>query len=176
MKKTLLDDIVSHIAESVVQRFVKSRKVKEASQQEARGKEPVSIEVLDDFHLDGQAVHQQAASFRISESDPLGEFSMFRSSLINMLSKQHNFCMFSNHKSLESPPIHYYLYRHLHAQGVPRRPRVRQHLPQLLRGKRGGPLPSSLTSGRIFFSQREGSFFHKWASFLLPGWSFFVNK
>ena len=27
MKKTLLDDIVSHIAESVVQRFVKSRKV-----------------------------------------------------------------------------------------------------------------------------------------------------
>ena len=46
MKKTLLDDIVSHIAESVVQRFVKSRKVKEASQQEPRGKEPVSIEVF----------------------------------------------------------------------------------------------------------------------------------
>ena len=111
MKKTLLDDIVSHIAESVVQRFVKSRKVKEASQQEARGKEPVSIEVLDDFHLDSQAVHQQAASFRISESDPLGEFSMFRFSVISMLSKQHYLCMFSNHLSLEVPPLH-----HLHAQ------------------------------------------------------------
>ena len=46
VKKTLLDDIVSHIAESVVQRFVKSRNGKEASQQEARGKEPVSIEVF----------------------------------------------------------------------------------------------------------------------------------
>ena len=46
MKKTLLDDIVSHIAESVVQRFVKSRKGKEATQQEARGREPVSIEVF----------------------------------------------------------------------------------------------------------------------------------
>ena len=46
MKKTLLDDIVSHIAESVVQRFVKSRKVKEASEQEPRGREPVSIEVF----------------------------------------------------------------------------------------------------------------------------------
>ena len=102
MKKTLLDDIVSHIAESVVQRFVKSRKVKEASQQEARGKEPVSIEVLDDFHLDSQAVHQQAASFRISESDPLGEFSMFRFSLIDMLLltvlRQHIFSiLFSNY-------------------------------------------------------------------------------
>ena len=51
MKKTLLDDIVSHIAESVVQRFVKSRKVKEASQQEPRGKEPVSIEVLKLFEI-----------------------------------------------------------------------------------------------------------------------------
>ena len=37
-----------------------------------------SAKVLDDYQLDGQAVHQQEASFRISESDPLGEFSMFR--------------------------------------------------------------------------------------------------
>ena len=37
-----------------------------------------SLKVLDDYQLDGQAVHQQEASFRISESDPLGEFSMFR--------------------------------------------------------------------------------------------------
>ena len=51
MKKTLLDDIVSHIAESVVQRFVKSRKGKEASQEEPRGKEPVSIEVLKLFEI-----------------------------------------------------------------------------------------------------------------------------
>ena len=51
MKKTLLDDIVSHIAESVVQRFVKSRKGKETNQQEPRGKEPVSIEVLKLFEI-----------------------------------------------------------------------------------------------------------------------------
>ena len=38
----------------------------------------LSLKVLDDYQLDGQAVHQQEASFRISESDPLGEFSMFR--------------------------------------------------------------------------------------------------
>ena len=38
----------------------------------------LGLQVLDDYQLDGQAVHQQEASFRISESDPLGEFSMFR--------------------------------------------------------------------------------------------------
>ena len=93
MKKTLLDDIVAHIAESVVHRFVKSgkgEKGEDGTQRQERGRKPVSIEVniwilhllslkvLDDYQLDGQAVHQQQASFRISESDPLGEFSMFR--------------------------------------------------------------------------------------------------
>ena len=45
MKKTLLDDIVAHIAESVVDRFVSSRKGKDGSQEQERGRKPVSIEV-----------------------------------------------------------------------------------------------------------------------------------
>ena len=51
MKKTLLDDIVAHIAESVVHRFVKSRKDDgDESELEERGSKPVSIEVPQ--HLD----------------------------------------------------------------------------------------------------------------------------
>ena len=36
--------------------------------------------MLDDYQLDGQAVHREEESFRISESDPLGEelFRVFR--------------------------------------------------------------------------------------------------
>ena len=45
MKKKLLDDIVAHIAESVVHRFVAGRKGKDGSEQQERGRKPVSIEV-----------------------------------------------------------------------------------------------------------------------------------
>ena len=115
--------------------------------------------MLDDFHLDGQAVHQQAASFRISEPDPLGEFSMFRFSLINMLSKQH---MFTNHQSLEIPPLVHHLHVQVHCSGC------------------SAPTPGPTTPsaapprkvGRI-----SPLFSHKWAvSFLPLGRFFFLTS
>ena len=46
MKKTLLDDLVAHIAESVVHRFVKNGvKGEGGSDLQERGRKPVSIEV-----------------------------------------------------------------------------------------------------------------------------------
>ena len=113
------------------------------------------FQVLDDFHLDGQAVHQQAASFRISESDPLGEFSMFRFSLINMFSKQHMFC---NHLSLEVPLLHH-LHVQVHCSGCSAPtpgPTTRSAAPPRKAG-RTSPLFSHKWAE--FFSQREGSFF-----------------
>ena len=115
--------------------------------------------MLDDFHLDGQAVHQQPASFRISESDPLGEFSMFRFSVISMLSKQHKFYMFSNHQSLENPPLLHHLHVHCSGCSAPT------------------PGPTTRSAARPRKAGRTSPLFsHKWAEFFLSGGRvFFTN-
>ena len=142
------------------------------------------LQVLDDFHLDGQAVHQQPASFRISESDPLGEFSMFRSSLINMLSKQHQhkFCMFSDHQSLENPPLLHHLHAHCSGCSAPTPgPTTRSAAPPRKAG-RISPLFSHkwadffLSGGRVFFSQMGKFFVHRREFFCFQVGSFFYSR
>ena len=88
MRKTLMDDIVSRIAESAVRQFVQRRPEQARDQvsievsggggrEGERGKGRMTrCQVLDDYTLDGQAVRQ--SSFRIGGDDPMSEFSMFR--------------------------------------------------------------------------------------------------
>ena len=131
--------------------------------------------MLDDFHLDGQAVHQQPASFRISESDPLGEFSMFRFSLINILSKQHMFCMFSNHQSIENPPLLHHLHHHAHCSGCSAPtpgPTTRSAAPPRKAG-RTSPLFSHKWA--VYFFRGEGSFFSQVGVFF-PRRQFFYSR
>ena len=136
---------------------------------------------VDDFHLDGQAVHQQPASFRISESDPLGEFSMFRFSLTNILSNQHMFRMFSNHQPLEIPPLVHHLHLDAHCSGCSAPtpgPTTRSAAPPRKVG-RISPLFSHkwaeffLSGGRVFFSQMGKFFVHRRFFLFTSGQVFF---